>query len=255
MRRRVAVLAAVVVMTAATACIPELPPPPAYQPPVITGISVSPQPAHPGDVVTIVLDVADDEVISDVDVPNAYVPDGPGLNTIMQLCTDSIAPTGTAGNATVTLTCALPSYASNGTWKVDVRVFDRATPNYAYTGTRAQIPFEVTGGADDRSAPSLLDYSTDPAAPSHTAPFTLTFRLEDQAGARVSASPIFKMLLNGDRYVNCGSPAYTQVDATTVQVVMTCTPGWAEPGIYRGPVPVVDGLNHQGSVEMFVTLT
>jgi hypothetical protein len=268
--RRIALVACAVVLGAVgAACIPESPPPPLYQVPVVQGVSSSPDPARPGEPVTISVDVVDDETVSDVDIYGVIVPSGATLPGVPP-CTTAIQPGAEAGHATVDITCDVPAYASNGTWKLDVRFFDRpepgpGEPSYAYTGLRTTVPFVVAGGTDDTSPPLVLDWSTDPAVVRHDAPFTLTLHLEDQAPIVASPNPFgaydfVKPFATQSRFA-CAQPSLTVLSPTEGEVRITCTPshygvlGVAEVGPHRGIVPLGDALGHQGSVELWIDAT
>lgn len=268
--RRIALMCCVAVLGAlGVACIPATPAPSAYLPPVVQGIAQSPDPAGPGDTVTVSVDVLDDEVISDVDVFAVRAPSGATLPGVPP-CTADLVPGAEPGRATVELACAVPTYASSGTWTIDVRILDRPEPGptdplYSYEGLRTLVPFRVAGGTDDTAPPRLLGWSTDPGVVRHDAPFALTLRLEDQAPLQLSPNPygyydFVKPFATNSRFA-CGQPSLVVVSPTVSEITVTCTPsnygvtGTAELGPHRAIVPVGDALGHEGTVEIWVEAT
>lgn len=264
MRRIAFVACAVVLGAVGVSCIPAAPPPPAYQPPVVAGISQSPDPAVPGEPVTVSVEVVDDQAVSDVALQRVIVPSGAVFPGPMP-CDDEIVQSGEVGRATVELTCDVPSFASNGTWKVEVRIYDRPEQEpggYGYVGMQTVIPFVVAGGTDDASAPWVLDWSVEPEDVRGDAPFTLTMRLRDDAPLVVPPSSFglrnfTKFGSNWSMY-GCSEPTFTPVTATESIATTQCgplynfNPGIAEPGWYVAYWPVGDALGHLGKFEMWL---
>ena len=263
MKRVAVALIGLVMVTASAACQPTPTPPPLYQPPVLGSVQLSPQPAHPGEVVTIVAEVSDDEVVSSVTVHALIGPDGvtlPGAPT----CTAAIEQHAELGHAAVTVSCPVPTFASNGAWQADITVYDKpGDPNgYFFPGLRTRLPFDVIGGVDDVSPPSLVSYRTDPAVVRQDTVFTLTVRLRDDAPpvelGSYSGTFSFLKVLAPNSFLACSEPVATPVSPTDTDVAVTCTPGdynalgSAEVGPHRAVAPVRDALGHEGSVEMYV---
>ena len=269
---------AVVTMVAgasSVACIPATPPPPSYQVPVVDAVTTTPASPHPGDVVTIALQVHDDQIISSVDVHGLKVPSGVAY-PVSTACTSVLTPGIDAMHATVTLTCALPTFASNGTWQADLTIYDVAEPGFAYAGLHTFPSFEGTGGVDDRSAPTLVNYQTTPTVIGQTTEFTLTMRVHDDAPVTLPyvgyvtipevgpfvAVPdyVFRKPFSDSRSeFDCHDPVYTTALPTTDTVItQTCTPsspgapGVADTGIYRAQMPLMDGLGQADTAEMYL---
>lgn len=237
-------------------------PPPGYSPPRVDSVQVSPQPAHPGDTVTILIEASDDQGIAS-GVPNLFTtPSGTRLNAL-GVCTSERTPhDDDPTNALLTVTCPVPTYASNGTWHVNVHINDGA-PLDNYPGTDAQIPFVVTGGSDDYQAPQLVSYNTEPAVVDQTTTFTLAVRLSDESlplriGYEGNGSFQFTKIFDPASRFSCGDPTITPVTATVVDIVVACVPsysstlGRAAVGLHRTFMGVEDVLGHEGTVEMYV---
>ena len=272
---------AVVTMVAgagSVACLPATPPPPSYQAPVVDAVTITPVSPHPGDVVTIALQVHDDEIISSVDAHGLIVPSGVAY-PVSTACSSAMTPGIDAAHATVTLTCALPSFASNGTWKADLTVYDVAEPGFNYVGLRTFPSFEVTGGVDDQSPPTLVSYQTNPTVIGQTTEFTFTMRVHDDAPVTlpyvgyvviqelgpfvVVPDYVFRKPFSDSRSeLACHDPVYSTVPSTTDTVItQTCTPsspgvaGTADTGLYRAQMPLMDGLGQADTAEMYLQVT
>ena len=211
--------------------------PPGYQPPYLESSEISPQPAQPGDTLTMVLDVRDDGALTAVVPRWVYTPSNTKL--------------------------AGPSYASNGTWQLDLFLNDSSYPSANYPGRTVRIPFEVTGGSDDRRPPQLVSYRIDPTTVDQETTFTVTVRLRDESmpiavGSDASSSFNFTKLFAQNSTYWCRNPVATPVSATEVDVVAACTPsnywvyGRAEPGLHLSYMQVTDALGHEGNAEMYV---
>jgi hypothetical protein len=242
----------------ATAC-PGVPQ--GYWPPKVESYEVSPQPVHPGETVTITADVVDDRGLVSGFARRLMSPSGTWVYAT-QDCTYDAAPQGSFEHVRITVTCPVPSYASNGTWKVEVRLND-GSPLENLPGAQPLIPFEVTGGNDDRSAPTLVQYSTEPATIDQETVFTLTARLRDDTQSFVgvlatSTGFAFVKPFTPNSVFDCRNPTYTPVSATDTDVTVTCGPsnynvfGRSEPGLHRAFMPVYDSLNQRGNLEMTI---
>jgi hypothetical protein len=244
------------------ACIPAPSPPPGYRPPVVESVEVSPSPARPGDEVVLTIAVSDDEVISGATAYHLTVPSGvllPGAPT----CSTDVAPGADVREAVITMTCPVPSFASNGTWVTDLRINDNAGGQFAYAGTRIRPTFEVTGGLDDDDPPRVLSYRTDPAVVDQDTVFSLIVRVSDPAqplAMAPSGTSMFTLrkLFANNSTITCGDPSFAAVSTTETDVTFTCTPGnfgvpgRSEVGVHRGFLDLQDALGQQRQAELFV---
>lgn len=260
--RRVGSVLGVVAVMALAACTPLPPPAPGYQRPVVDSVVVSPEPARPGDTVTLTLEVSDDEIVSSVALGQLKTPGNrvlPGPSP----CAADLTTQELPGRATVTITCDVPTFATNGTWTLDLRIYDRASSSYQYSGLKTLVQFEVVDGLTDASAPKLVEYSTSPAVIDQETVFDLTIRVRDQAlpikfGASSTPSMTFSKVVAPHSVLRCGSAVVSPVSATEVDLAFRCTPGnynstgRSEPGLHRGPLPVTDALGNEGYLEMFI---
>lgn len=257
---RVRVVGAVVALAALATGCPETPP--GYSPPKVVAVEVSPQPAAPGGVLTVRLDVGDDEgvtngVVQSLTTPSSTVLRGRNSCDVGRDLLDG--PT----LVRLTVECPVPTFASNGTWYVEVRINDGAPP-LNYPGSTIQVPFEVTGGSDDRRAPQLLSYRTEPAVVRQHTAFTLTMRFRDES-LPVAMGPTgnvaafwFGKAFSPNSAFACHRATYTPLSATDVDVSIECRPTYynvaapVEVGTYRASPTVRDALGHEGHVEMTV---
>ncbi len=258
--KRLGFVACVVVLAAiAAGCIPAPPPPPLYQPPAIDRVTIDPDPAVAGAPVTISLDVVEDEVVSDVAIHRLVVPTGvvlPGPNP----CTPEIAPGDVTGHFTVDITCDLPSYALNGTWELDLTIYDRAEAGFAYIGLHTQVSFDVAGGNEDRAVPRMVSWQTSPSEVRHDAPFTLTMQLVDDSPLidPANLSYGFSKFGTPSSAFTCERPVLTPTSATETTLTTTCSPsnyyvaGPSELGWHIGRIPVSDALGNAGQYELWV---
>jgi len=258
MRRVAATFVGVLVVTVLAACHPAPTPPPLYQPPVIESVAASPDPAVPGEDVTLTLVTSDDEGVTAVILGDLITPAGKKLPG-PRPCTSAIHPGVAPGGALVLVTCSLPAFASNGTWHIEVTLTDRpAGADGHYPGLRdRRIPFEVVGGVDDRSGPKLLEIRTDPERPVRTAPFDLTLRVEDQASPAAFVYTTFWMQMPfHDSNAQCSKPRAELVSPTVTDVTITCTPDprWAQSGYHRTMPTVRDALGNERNHEVVIYL-
>jgi hypothetical protein len=237
-------------------------PPPGYQPPSLESTQITPQPAQPGDTVTMVLDVRDDQAVNHVAPRILFTPSNTKLNPA-DVCDVELAPQGDFRHVLATVACRVPTYASNGTWQLELLLNDSSYPNTNYPGRTVRIPFEVTGGSDDRRPPQLVSYSIDPVVVDQETAFTVTARLRDESlplsvGYGGGGTFGFYKRFATNSLFWCVLPTITQVSATEVDMVATCTPsnynqfGRSEAGQHVSLMPVQDALGHEGTVEMNV---
>jgi hypothetical protein len=260
MMRRLGIAGFVVAMGALLTGCPVAPP--GYQPPKLVSSQVSPAPAHPGDTVTFTLDVTDDGAVTAAVPRRLYTPSGSRLPSQYD-CDSEMAPQGDFHHVVVTVTCPLPQGASNGTWQLEMFLNDSSYPTANYPGSTVRVPFEVTGGTEDRRPPRLVSYSIEPTVVDQETTFTVTARLSDEAlplsvGELGSQSFNFTKLFAQNSVFWCSNPTLTPVSATEVDVVANCTPsnyyqgGRSEPGLHLSYMKVRDDLGQEGNVEMYV---
>lgn len=258
MRRRViGGVLGLLLATVATACPPAPSPPPAYKAPTIDSVVASPSPAQPGDDVTLVVATSDDEGVTGVTLHKVITPSGSTLPGRIP-CSSEMAPGAGVGDVMITVTCALPTFASNGTWRVELSLSDRPVGqnNYAYPGLRnRRISFEVAGGADDRSGPKLLEWHTDPAQPVRDRPFDVTLRFEDQAAPAVFDGLGFQVPLH-TWSIDCKNPVVDQVAPTITEMTVTCIPDprSSQLGLHRGVAHAVDQLGQARMHEIWINV-
>src|SRR4051794_15915130 len=80
--------------------------PAGYQPPRLESYQVTPQPAHPGDSITFVLDVTDDRGIASGFARRMITPTGSLLSETPD-CTWDTAPQGSFEHVVITSTCTV----------------------------------------------------------------------------------------------------------------------------------------------------
>ncbi|MGB3410237.1 MAG: hypothetical protein WBA45_03495 [Microthrixaceae bacterium] len=206
--------------------------PPAPAPPSVDSVEISPQPAHPGDTVSVRIEASHNVEVYNV-LPLALVnPQGSGVG--VENCTSTIEhPGGDLTHATITINCALPALVSNGTWTLSYRPNYLPPTDYPFQSPPpppSTVTFEVVGGSDDVSPPTLVSYHTSPEVVTRGTPFTVTARVRDD-------SPVFLGLWNapnsknitfsGSSYSNtCREATLTPVSATEADVVYSCDGSW-----------------------------
>lgn len=237
-------------------------PPPGYRPPSVESTQIAPSPARPGDTLTFVLDVRDDQALTAVVPRYLITPSGRSLS-VFGACPTEMEPQGSFTQVLVTVTCEIPPYASNGTWQLELFLNDSNYPTQDYPGRVTRIPFEVVDGNDDRRPPQLVEYRIEPAVVDQETTFTVTVRLRDEAlpltvGDTGSGSFNFTKLFAQNSTFWCRNPTYTPVSATEVDVSAQCTPsnyynpGRSEPGLHLSFMNARDALGHETDIEMYV---
>jgi len=258
--RRIGLVGMIALMALGLTACPTAPPA-GYSPPKIQNVQITPDPVQPGESLTMVLDTIDDRGVTYGFGRTLYTPTGTRLSVQGQ-CTNDTAPQGDFRHVLITVTCPIPEFASNGTWRLEVRVND-GSPQENLPGLVQQIPFEITGGSDDRTPPQLVQYEISPTTIDQETPFTLTARLRDESGVtigQVQGGSYFQFYkpFSPHSVFGCGTPVYTPVSETDVDVTLTCTPsnygvgGRSEPGLHVANMPVYDALQQQGTVYMAV---
>jgi hypothetical protein len=249
--RRAGVAAFAVAMMVVLAGCPT-PPPAGYQPPRVESVEVTPSTAAPGETVVAVIDVRDDQGITSAGPRLLTTPSGTTL-TERDHCSSEMAPQDSMTHVLVTVTCTVPSFASNGSWRLEVLIHD-TTPPLLQPGITAPVEFEVTGGLDDGTGPVLVSHSTQPAVVDQETTFVLSARLRDDAlplavGQARDGRIYFAKLFAQNSMFTCKDPVYTPVSTTEVDLTISCTPsnysapGRSEPGVHLARVIMVDALN------------
>jgi hypothetical protein len=251
--RRVWVVGFAVAMMLVLAGCPT-PPPAGYRPPVLESIDVTPSTVAPGETMVAVLDVRDDIGIVGPVVRTLTTPSGSRL-TGRDHCSSDMTPVEGVTHVLVTVTCTVPTFASNGTWRLEMLIHD-STPPVLQPGLTTQVRFDVAGGTEDRRGPELVSHSIEPAVVDQETTFVLSARLRDDAlpiavGQARDGRIYFAKLFAQNSVFNCKDPLYTPVSATEVDVTVSCAPsnyyvpGRSEPGVHLGRVVMIDALNQE----------
>lgn len=249
------------------------PPPAGYQAPVAGAVTVSPEVVEPGDVATITIDLSDDQEYLRARFETVYTPRGIELPSGKGACTSALVAADDPRTGVLTLTCNVPTYASNGTWQAEVTVWD--TPPvmtdapFQFIGKKTfRFPFEVTGGADDDAGPTRLGYSTSPTELHTDSAFTLSITLEDQAspaaidygigllGSRNTAFAFAKPW-SDSRFV-CKDATYVSESDTVTTATLSCERldlGTKQIGDHRADITFRDALGNPRTYEYWITIT
>lgn len=259
LRRSVYGVAALAMLGALAGCYTPTGPTPAR----IESVEVSPRPAHPGDTVTVRVEASHSVGIFN-GVPHALVnPQGSRLR--LDNCSSSLEFHGDdTRRATITFACALPELVSNGTWALLYGINYSAPTDYPFQPPPppdSTATFEVIGGSDDVSPPTLVSYSISPGVITRGTPFTVTARVRDD-------SPMFmghwnspnshNIVFRGSGYSNtCRGGILTPVSATEADVVYNCDGGWIGPvgpltGHVSGDVLVRDALYNNARLPLTI---
>jgi hypothetical protein len=236
-------------------------PPPGYQPPRIESVEVSPQPVQPGQDVTLLVDVRDDQAVRSAVTRTFFTPSGLQRNAV-GVCTIGRTELGGPQHVRLTVTCPVPEIANNGTWQVEVRIND-GTPQDNYPGLTTRLTYEVAGGSDDFDPPELLSYDIEPDAVDQVTPFTLTVRLSDESmPLSLRTTGLYPIAFSKPFAIHstfqCGDRTFTPVSATEVELVAQCRPfnydeaGRSEAGLHRAFMTVLDAHGHERQFQMEV---
>jgi hypothetical protein len=230
------------------------PPPAGYRPPVLESVEVTPSTVAPGETVVAVLDLRDDQGIVGPVVRTLTTPSGSRL-TGRDHCSSEMTPVEGVTHVLVTVTCTVPTFASNGTWRLEMLIHD-STPPVLQPGLTTQVRFDVAGGTDDRRGPEMVSHSIEPAVVDQETTFVLSARLRDEAlpvtiGAAGDGRIYVTKLFAQNSVFNCKDPVYTPASANEVDLTISCSPsnyyvpGRAEPGVHLGRVIMTDALNQE----------
>lgn len=237
--------------------------PTAPAPATVDSVEVSPQPAGPGDTVTVRIEASHPEVVYN-GVPVALVnPQGSRVGA--EICIPTIEHAGDdLTHATITIACALPELVSNGTWTLSYRLNYFPPTDYPFQAPPpppSTVTFEVVGGSDDVSPPTLVSYSVSPEVVDRAAPFTVTARVRDDSPMILGVwnSPNSKNItFAGSSFSKtCRNGTLTPVSATEADVVYSCDGGWIGPvgpltGRVTGYLSVRDALYNNASIPLTI---
>jgi hypothetical protein len=237
--------------------------PPAPAPPTVDSVEVSPQSAGPGDTVTIRIEASHSVAVQN-GVPLALVnPQGSGVGT--EICSSTTEhPGGDLRHGTITIACALPALVSNGTWTLTYRLNYSSPTDYPFQAPLPPAPtvtFEVAGGSDDVTPPTLVSYHTSPEVVVRGTPFTVTARVRDDAPVVIGLwnFPNSRTLsFRSSSYENtCRDATLTPVSATESDVVFSCDGGWIGvvgplTGQVTGSLFVRDALYNNASIPLTI---
>lgn len=238
--------------------------PPAPAPPNVESVTISPQPAHPGDTVTVRIEASHDVAVWN-GVPLALVnPQGSGVG--VGNCSSTIErPGDDLTHATITIACTLPELVSNGTWTLAYRLNytpPTDSPFEAPPPPPSTVTFEVVGGSDDVSPPTLVSYHTSPEVITRGTPFTVTARVRDDSPPLllgVWGSPTSQdITFSGSGFSNtCRGGTLAPVSATEADVVFSCDGTWIGPvgpltGQVTGNLWVRDALYNNAQIPLTI---
>jgi hypothetical protein len=263
--RRLAIVGFAVGLTAGLTACPG--PSPTYQPPTVESIQVSPNPAAPGQTVTVVIDAHDDVAVTGATPNLVTTPNGARRSGSSLSCTAEGTPQEDQRHVVFAARCTVPTLALNGTWHLQIHLSDGpADPPPGWSppdGTDVTAAFEVAGGSDDRDAPRLTDSHTTPTMIDQETTFSVTMRLGDASlpaadGILRTGSFEFAKLGASNSKFWCSDSTFHAASALEVDVTATCRPsnfgvaGRSETGMHRAVVPVIDALDNVGGVELFI---
>ncbi len=242
-------------------CItPEAPPPS----PKVDSVEVSPQPAHPGDTVSVRIEASHTSTIFN-GVPLTLV-NPQGSSVSLEGCSSTLEhPGDDLTQATITIACVLPALVSNGTWTLGYRL-NYTVPTFYPLGAPPPprphtVTFEVVGGSDDVSPPTLVSFHTSPEVITRGTPFTATARVHDDAPIVLgvwNAPNSANVTFDSSGYSNsCGEATLTPVSATEAEVVVSCDGSWIGivgplTGQVSGSLWVQDALYNTAELQLII---
>jgi len=231
-------LLAALVMVAATACQPA--PPPYYQSSKVLSFDITPS-VVAGDDLTVSVTASDDVAVHfltvEFIVPEtvAFQYDGFAPATII---TCDIPAFAAQPLVSVEFTCATPNWAPNGTWTARVTADDGGGP---YAG-RATTTFDLSGGSDDVSPPTVVSYEAGPSPATVGDTVTFTIRVTDEHPLHFSHRSLTWQQRNSG-WVYCDETARTVFAPNDVEVAFNC-PVTNFPGEAAGTFIVRDVLGN-----------
>ena len=209
-------LVTAMVVVGATACQP--PPPPNYQPSKILSFDITPS-VVAGDDLTVSVIASDDLAVEALSVgftvPDtvAFQHDGffPAAIVTCDIPTIQAQPL-----VSVEFTCSTPDFAPNGKWTAEVIADDGG----AYDG-RATTTFDLSGGSDDVSPPTIVSYEAGPNSPTIGDAVTFTIRVSDEHPLDFSYRPL-TWKQNNSIWAYCDETARTVFAPNDLEVTFRC---------------------------------
>ncbi len=218
MRRSSIVSSVALLVAIAAGCQP--PPPPGYRAPEILSSAVT-ESVVAGQDLTVAVAATDDQAVERVlvlfEVPESVASSVHLLVPIIP-CELPTFPSSTV--ISVEFTCRTPEWAPNGVWKATVWVQDRG--HEGRFGARATTTFELSGGSDDVTPPTLESVVVEPDPVRVGDPVTFTIRaLDDQP---LVLRPTMTFQQDSTPWVTCDQTARTELAANHVEVTYSCPP-------------------------------
>lgn len=207
------------------------------------------------------LDVRDDEAVLGGVTQRIFTPRGIDLDGIGVCSVDAVPSPEDPTDSTVTVSCPVPAYASNGTWGVQLHLND-ASALANLPGLTTRLTYDVVGGTDDVSPPQLVGTRTSPSVVTPSTTFTLTATVSDQAPvapglyAGAAIFTIAKQLTLGSIFV-CRDAVVTPVSTTESDISWRCEPDFRDAvrsivGLHSGRMPVHDALGQDADLPISV---
>lgn len=238
-RWRVLGLAATTVaVVGATACQP--PPPPDYRPSEILEFEIT-RSVVAGDDLTVSVTASDDVAVRALSV-GFTVPDTVAFQydgfAPAEIITCDIPTFQPQPLVSVEFTCSTPDFAPNGEWTAEVVAHDGGG---AYEG-RATTTFDLSGGSDDVSPPTVVSYEAGPNPATVGDTVTFTIRVTDEHPLHFSYRSLTWQQY-GSGWLYCDETARTVVAPNDVEVTFGC-PVTDAPGEANGTFIVRDVLGN-----------
>ncbi len=155
-----------------------------------------------------------------------------------------------------TLSCTMPTFATNGPWTVTISV---DAPTYESASTTTSI--DVTRGTDGPSPPLIHMVTAPPATVARGSTFPIEYQIDDVALGPLSIQqPVNFTLLSSEGAMlgvfNCGDQVTTQITPTEIDIASTCTVGAdLHAGTYTSSLTVLDLLDFRASTTFAVAVT
>jgi hypothetical protein len=252
-----------IVMIAATGCPVESDPLPIPPAPIILSSSLTPTVVAGQPITADVVTSHPFSAVSEMDIqvtgPGGGTLDHTGTHCYSELFFVPVT-TSTRIDATTTestLRCAMPAYATNGTWTATIWVYASGYETASVTTT-----FQVTGGTDGPSDPVITMITPPPSTATRGTSFPIEYRIDDVAlGPNSLSEPVNFILLSSDRTsligdFDCTKPVTSQVTPSEVDIARTCTVGATVPtGIYTSYLSVDDQLGFRARNDFAVTVS
>lgn len=229
---------AALVMLAATACQP--PPPPYYQPAKVLSYEVSGS-VVAGDDLTVSITASDDVAIHgfrmDFTVPETVAFGYDGFSPA-EIITCDIPAFTAQPLVSVDFTCSTPEWAPNGTWDATITVLDGGDAYQA----RATSTFDLSGGSDDVSPPTVVSYEAGPNPATVGDTVTFTVRVTDEHPLHFSYRPL-TWQQHGAGWMYCDETTRTEFAPNDIEVGYAC-PVTDHPGEADATIMIRDILGN-----------